>query len=85
MGIAIELQVISDQFVDDHVLIGELGFTCRVVVEGVEDLRTNFGPHLGKYSSLLQGFLENFLEFVNACHSNYYYYIPGQSNPYPRT
>lgn len=47
MRVVVESQVLPDQFVDEHVLVGELRLRGGVVVEGVEDLGADLGADLG--------------------------------------
>jgi hypothetical protein len=66
--VSVEGEVLSDEFIDDEVFIGEFGSCGGGIVEGAEDLCSDFGPNLGKHAPFFESFLEDVLEFVNACH-----------------
>lgn len=51
--VAIEGEVLSDEFVDDEILIGEIGAIGRRIVEGTKDLSTDPRSDLGQDSPFL--------------------------------
>ena len=53
MLVAIEGEVLSDEFVDDEILIGEIGAIGRRIVEGTKDLSADPGSDLGQDSPFL--------------------------------
>lgn len=66
--VAVEDEVLPDEFVDDQVFIGEFGSVDPVAVEGAEYLRPDLGSDLGQDSPFLEGLLQYFLELVNRGH-----------------
>lgn len=68
MLVSVECEVLSDEFVDDEVFVGEVGPGGRGIVEGAEYFCPDFGPDLSKNSSFFKGFLEDVFELVDSCH-----------------
>lgn len=46
MLVAVKLEILSNEFVDDEILIGEVRPVGRSVVESAENLSSDFGPNL---------------------------------------
>ncbi len=66
--VAVELQILSDQFVYDKVFIGQIRSVGRSVVQGTENLGSDLGPDLRQDSSLFERLLQYFFEFVDGSH-----------------
>lgn len=68
MLIAIEGQVLSDELIDDEILVGQIGSWGWCIVEGAKNLSSYFGSDLWEYSSFFEGLFEYFFKFVDGCH-----------------
>jgi len=66
--ISVKSQILSDEFIYDEILVGEIGSGGRCIVEGAKNLSSNFGSDLREHSSLFECFFEYFFEFVDGCH-----------------
>ena len=52
MLVAIEFHIFSDKFIDDEVFVREFGPVWRSIVEGTENLGSDFGSDLSEDPSL---------------------------------
>lgn len=68
MLVAVELQILSNEFIYDEVFVGQVGSAGRGVIKSAKDLGSDFGPDLGQNSSLFECLFENFLELVDRSH-----------------
>ena len=70
VGVSIELEVVSDELIDNHILVGELRLGGWIIVESVENLCADSGSNLGEDTPFFEGLLEHVLKFVDARHLN---------------
>lgn len=68
MLVSVEGEILSDQLIDDEVLIGEVGSVGRRIIERAENFGSNARSDLREYSSFFERFFEDFFEFVDAGH-----------------
>ena len=66
--VSVEGEILSYQFIDYQVLIGEVGPVGWRIVEGAENFSSYTCSDLREHSPFFECFLEDFFEFVDAGH-----------------